>query len=213
MRDVKTKNQMRSEILNIAGKGSGKEVLAALPWEKMNSRIGEALEALLHGQEQLRNAYQSHLAASAKRQSAHDMTFALDGRLVGDIGELIAAEIFALDLLGTKAKNIDAITTEPPKRKVQIKATFQENSLSIKHGADYIVGLQLSDTGQYRVIYNGPASTVMAYLRAPKATGHAGRMNAGSRLEPISLGAWATLDLAVNDAHRIPRRKARCGRG
>lgn len=134
------------------------------------------------------------------------MTFALDGRLVGDIGELIAAEVFCLDLLGSTVKDIDAVTTMGPNRRIQIKATFQNDGLSIKHGGDYFIGLQLKDDGRFRVIYDGPAKPVLDYLRAPKAHGHAGRRNAGNRLEAISLEAWAILNLAVRDSDRIPRR-------
>lgn len=210
---MRTKNRIRSEILKSAGKQSGKEILAALPWEEMSSKIGEALKALLAGQKQLREAYRSHLAACAQRYSAQEMTFALDGRLVGDIGELIAGEVFCLDLLGTKSKNVDAVTTDHPQRKVQIKATFQKDGLSIKHGSDYFIGLQLNDAGQFRVVYNGPANTVMAYLRAPKADGHSGRKNADKALEPISLEAWSVLDLAVGDSDRIRRREPSRGGG
>lgn len=134
------------------------------------------------------------------------MTFALDGRLVGDIGELIAAEVFCLDLLGITVKDIDAVTSMGPSRRIQIKATFQNDGLSIKHGGDYFIGLQLKDDGRFRVIYDGPAKPVLDYLRAPKAHGHAGRRNAGNRLEAISLEAWAILNLAVRDSDRIPRR-------
>lgn len=210
---MNTKNQIRSEILKTAGKRSGKQVLAALPWEEMSSKIGEALKALLRGQQQLKDAYRSHLAVSARDQSAQEMTFALDGRLVGDIGELIAAEVFQLDLLGTRTKDVDAITSDQPRRKVQIKATFQEHGLSIKHGADYFVGLQLNGAGRFRVVYNGPAAPVMAYLRAPKADGHAGRRNAGKALEPLSLEAWSVLDLALAESERIPRRRSRRSNG
>jgi hypothetical protein len=203
---MKTKNQIRSDILKRASKRSGKEILAELPWEEMSSKIGDALKALLRGQKQLRDAYQSHLAASTTGQSSPQMTFALDGRLVGDIGELIAAEVFQLDLLGTSTRNVDAITSDRTQRKVQIKATFQEDGLSIKHGADYFIGLQLNNSGQFRVAYNGPACPVMVYLEAPKADGHSGRRNAGNALEPLSLEAWAVLDLAVAEPDRIPRR-------
>lgn len=206
---MKTKNQIRSEILKSTGRRSGIESLAALPWEEMGSKIGQALRVLLDGQKQLKDAYRAHLAASAQGCSPQEMTFALDGRLVGDIGELIAAEVFDLDLKGTRSKNVDAITTGLPRREVQVKATFQEDGLSIKHGADYFIGLQLNGTGQFRVVYNGPAAPVMAYLKAPKADGHLGRKNAGKALEPISLEAWSVLDLDVADADRISRRKPR----
>jgi hypothetical protein len=134
------------------------------------------------------------------------MTFSLDGRLVGDIGELIAAEIFPLDLLGTKSKNVDAETSSGPKRRVQIKATFGEDGLSIKHGSDYFIGLQLNEQAQFRVIYNGPAKPIINYLKAPASKGKKGRTHAETRLEPISLEAWAILNLDVTDNERIPFR-------
>ena len=190
----------------MSGRNSGKELLESIPWEEMSSQIGEALRALLSGRNLLREAYQAHLAKSSQKIRKQGMTFALDGRLVGDIGELIAAEVFHLDLLGTKTKDIDAVTTDGLERKVQVKATFQADGLTIKHGGDYFIGLQLNDVGKFRVIYNGPASPVMNYLKAPKAEGHTGRRNAGKSLEPISLEAWAVLNLAVTDPERIPRR-------
>lgn len=203
---MRSKNDIRSEILRQSKFKSGNELLASISWESMSRSITEALKLFLDGQNQLMRAHQDHLASSAQKREAKKMTFALDGRLVGDIGELIAAEVFCLDLLGT-TKDIDAVTTAGPNRKVQIKATFQNDSLSIKHGGDYFIGLQLKDDGRFRVIYDGPAKSVMDYLRAPKAHGHAGRRNAGDRLEAISLEAWAILNLAVNDSDRITRRK------
>ncbi len=206
---MKSKNALRAEILKLSGWRSGKKLLESIVWEGMSSKIGEALKVLLSGQKQLREAYQSHLANSTDRKPAQEMTFALDGRLVGDIGELIAAEVFCLDLLGTKTKNVDAVTTDRFNKRVQVKATFQTDGLSIKHGGDYFIGLQLNDAGKFRVIYNGPASVVMDYLRVPKAEGHVGRKNAGKALEPLSLEAWAILNLAVQNSDRIPRRTSK----
>jgi hypothetical protein len=204
---MKSKNQIRSKILKGTGNRSGKDLLASVAWEEMSSKVGEALKNLLLGQQRLREAYQSHLTSYAPGRPAPRMTFALDGRLVGDIGELIAAEIFCLELLGTRSKKVDAITTVRPKRRVQIKATFQTSSLSIKHGGAHFIGLQLSEDGRFRVVYNGRANTVVNYLKAPKAAGHGGRNNAGKALEPISLEAWSVLNLAVMDTDRVPRRK------
>ena len=185
---------------------SGKQILEKLPWKMMSSEVGKALEQLLEGRKTLRNAYREHLKNKASNKTTTEMTFSLDGRLVGDIGELIAAEIFHLDLLGTKSKNVDAETSSGPKRRVQIKATFGEDGLSIKHGGDYFIGLQLNERARFRIIYNGPAKPIMDYLKAPSFEGKTGRTHAETRLEAISLEAWAILNLAVTDEERIPLR-------
>ncbi len=175
----------------------------------MNGKMAAALKCLLQGQNALREAYQQHLVNTSRAQKKSEMTFALDGRLVGDIGELIAAEMFYLELLGTRSREIDAETTVGPKRKVQVKATFQSNGLCIRHGGDHYLGLQLHDDGRFRVLYNGPAAPVMNYLKAPKATGHKGRANAGRKLEPLTLETWAVLNLDVADGDRLARNDSR----
>jgi len=201
-----TKNDIRNDILNRHNLHSGKEALEKIPWDSMSKRVGLALKSLLRGRDNLRNAYRDHLKKTDKAGKKSEMTFALDGRLVGDIGELIAAEVFCLELLGTKSTKVDAKTTSGPKRKVQVKATFHEDGLTIKHGGDYFIGLQFNDKGKFRLIYNGPAAPVMRYLKAPASKGKKGRAHAGKRLESITLEAWAVLNLAVNDSDRIKRR-------
>ncbi len=203
---LKTKQEIRDEILNQHGFNSGKVVLESVPWDSMSENVGGALKSLLHGRDNLRKAYRDHLEKTYNGGKKSEMTFALDGRLVGDIGELTAAEIFHLELLGTKSTKVDAKTTSGPHRKVQIKATFKEEGLTIKHGGDYFIGLQFDDKGRFRVIYNGPAEPVMRYLKSP-ANGKQGRTHAGKRLESIALEAWAVLSLAVVESDRIKRRK------
>ena len=173
----------------------------------MSKKMKGALNSLLNGRDALRKAYQQHLVATANAKKTFQMTFALDGRLVGDIGELIAAEVFQLDLLGTGSKNVDAETTGSTKWRVQVKSTFVKYGLSIKHGGDHFIGLKLDDLAQFRVIYNGPAAPVMRYLKAPASHGKTGRKKAGKHLESISLEAWSVLNLDVADSDRVPRRK------
>jgi len=206
--EIASKNELRKAILNMHGMRSGREVLTALPWKAMCRSTRQALVHLLSGQKALKKRYRTHLKKNSNVSSNHEMTFALDGRLVGDIGELIAAEVFLLDLLGTKSRNVDAITTGRSEKKVQIKATFKNESLTIKHGGDYFIGLQLNNEGEYRIIYNGKAQPVLEYLRMPKAKGHDGRAGAGKKLEPITLEAWAVLNLDVKPKDRIPYRKS-----
>ena len=209
MTENQTKNAIRAEILRRHGFRNGREALDKIPWESMNGSMAAALKCLLQGRNSLRQAYQKHLENTNAAQRKSEMTFALDGRLVGDIGELIAAEVFCLELLGTRSRDIDAETTSGPTRKVQVKVTFQSNGLCIRHGEDYYLGLQLDDDGRFRVIYNGPATLVMGYLKAPKSTGHKGRANAGRKLEPLTLETWAALNLDVAGNDRIVRREQR----
>jgi hypothetical protein len=204
---VRTKQEILAGIRGSSRFRSSKKWFESADWERMNTQIRNALDYLHKGQDILRQLHQKQMAKSKGNIRSKGMTFALDGRLVGDIGELIAAEVFCIELRGTKSVNIDAVTTSIPRRKVQIKATFGKEILSIKHPRDYFLGLQLNQKGQFRVIYNGPARPVMEYLKAPRTEGHQGRKNAGNRLEPISLGAWAILNRSVRDADRIPRRK------
>ena len=209
---MQSKNAMRAKALKGTGFRSGKEALAAIEWEEMSSEVRQAVKKLLSGRDELRAAHRRHIAKSAGGSKGKEMTFALDGRLVGDIGELIAAVIFDLDLMGTKEKNVDAVTRGPYGRRVQIKATFGTGTLSMKHGGDYSLALQLSEKGQFRVIYNGPASEALKYLKLPKANGHGGRQGAGKNLEPISLSAWAALDLGIDRSRRIKRKQVAGGR-
>lgn len=202
-----TKNSIRKEALNLSGFRSGKALLASIQWETMSDGVGRALKSLVRGRDALREAYLLHVKANSPEMKHPEMTFALDGRLVGDIGELITATLFPLEILGTKSKSVDANTTVTPIRKVQIKATFGDNGLSIKHGADHFIGLQLGDTGKFRIIYNGPANPVMSYLKAPASKGKRGRTNAGTRLESLTLEAWAVLNLSLSDNQRVSPRK------
>ena len=49
--------------------------------------------------------------------------FMPDGHLVGSIGEVVAKYFYSLDLLPPSFRNLDAHTSEDPKRTVQIKLT------------------------------------------------------------------------------------------
>lgn len=85
--------------------------------------------------------------------------FTLDGRLVGDIGEVVAEELFQIKLHREVKKYYDADTTYKPKLQVQIKATFQEH-LTYNHQPDYVIGLKLFSDGHFDVVYNGPGKYI-----------------------------------------------------
>lgn len=89
--------------------------------------------------------------------------FSLDGKLVGDIGEVLAAEKYGLRLLEENAVTHDAeeITTG---RMVQIKSTFKGNSY-FPFGDDripeYFLSIMINEEGEISEIFNGPGRFVV----------------------------------------------------
>lgn len=75
------------------------------------------IEPLLAARDRLRERY----ASSGLR-------FTLDGNLVGDIGEAIAAELFGIELSARCGSAVDGFTKGPNRKSVQVKAsgTFRE---------------------------------------------------------------------------------------
>lgn len=111
----------------------------------MNSKeIAEGLRHIFKGIEHLKKAFP-------------ERTFPIDGRLVGDIGEVLAALEFDLILHERSQPNHDATTSDG--RNVQIKATFKD-SLTFRTVPDYYLGIKLSPDGGHKVIFNGPGRLI-----------------------------------------------------
>jgi hypothetical protein len=108
------------------------------------SNIAEALKLIFHGIRQLKRAFPGK-------------EFTIDGRLVGDIGEVIAALEYDIELFDVLRKGHDGQT--PEGRLVQVKATFKD-SLTFKSVPDYYLGLKLHEGGTYEEIYNGPGKVI-----------------------------------------------------
>tara|TARA_R110002050_G_scaffold158249_1_gene287511 strand:+ start:7556 stop:8044 length:489 start_codon:yes stop_codon:yes gene_type:complete len=85
--------------------------------------------------------------------------FTLDGRLVGDIGEVIVEELFDITLYDKLEKYYDAYASYDEKIKIQIKATFKE-SLTYNHSPDYYIGIKLFENGEFKIVYNGPGKYI-----------------------------------------------------
>jgi hypothetical protein len=124
--------------------------------------------------------------------------FTLDGRLVGDIGEVIAEELFQIKLFGKLEHHYDALTTYEPKLKVQIKATFKEH-LTYNHEPDYYIGIKLFENGDYKVIYNGPGKYIHDAFNHRKDIGKKLLLFPNFKLEELSM--------KIDDSERILLRK------
>jgi hypothetical protein len=123
--------------------------------------------------------------------------FTLDGRLVGDIGEAVAAELFQIELHEKLIQHYDAFTTYEPKLDVQIKATFKE-SLTYNHAPDYYIGIKLYENGDFKVIYNGPGKYIHEEYKH--------RKNIGEKLLSFPIIKLKGIDAAIDESERIKYR-------
>lgn len=118
--------------------------------------ITTGLKLIFQGIDKLRNAFDGH------------RKFTIDGRLVGDIGEVIAALEYDLELDKVSQPIHDATT--PDGRNVQIKATFKE-SLTFSFVPDYYLGFRLFPDGSYEEIFNGPGKDIYDHWASRKGIG------------------------------------------
>lgn len=190
------------EISRKALSKEGAKVLKALPWRSFPKRISLGLGHLTAGQAELQKL-------SRERAASGDhpvRNFALDGKLVGDIGEILAAEIAPVTLLEDNAPKYDARLTGNSNIRIQVKSSFCDDSISIKHGYGRMLALKLDieDGGRFRVVFDGPASIPWQYVNANKKTGQRiTKKEAVEELKPLRLGTWTLLDGLVETKHRI----------
>jgi len=122
--------------------------------------------------------------------------FTIDGRLVGDIGEIIAALEYDVVLHETSQPNHDADTSDG--RRVQIKATFKD-SLTLRFIPDYYLGFKLFPDGQHQEIFNGPGQVLYERYKHRKGI--------GEKLLPLPVTELQRLATTVPPHDRIPLRK------
>jgi hypothetical protein len=136
-------------------------------------------------------------AVSMLQEAYPGKPFTPDGRLVGDIGEVVASLAYALTLNEGLTKHHDAITDDG--RHVQIKTTFGTTlTFPVHHVPDYYLGIRMNRDGTFEEIYNGPGHLIQEQLsgRKPTKTGlHGGLMAMLKRLNQ-----------QVPDSERIPKR-------
>ena len=93
--------------------------------------------------------------------------FTLDGRLVGDLGEVLAEQNYRITLYEKLEKDYDAITSD--NKKVQIKATFKDH---INYPGNYVpemfLALKINPDGTFEEIYNGPGKYIHKLIKRRK---------------------------------------------
>lgn len=109
-----------------------------------------------------------HYQAVLDRQgSAVELKFTLDGNLVGDIGEALAAQLFGVRLVETKStEGIDGYA--PDGRTVQVKATGTGRGPAfrcVETRADQLLFFDLDlDRCRGTVVFNGPEHYAVRHL-------------------------------------------------
>jgi hypothetical protein len=149
--------------------------------------IPEAIKQLLAIVEKLRTAYKDQ-----------NKQFTLDGRLVGDIGEVLVEEIYEIKLFEDLQKHHDATCFAG--RLVQIKATMK-NSLTfpVDHIPLYYIGIKIHGDGTFTEVFNGPGAIAWEAVKNRKIT--------KTNLHSVSISALSKLNETVQANDRIPVRK------
>jgi hypothetical protein len=121
----------------------------------VHQSIAEGLSWIFRGIEALKAAFP-------------DRKFTIDGRLVGDIGEIIANLEYDLILDGISRPSYDAKTVDG--RDMQIKATFKDQ-LTFKTANGLYLGFKLDPRGDYEEVFNGPADLIFRHFAKRKNIG------------------------------------------
>lgn len=121
----------------------------------MRQDINEGLALIFQGIARLKSAFPSR-------------AFTIDGRLVGDVGEVIAALEYDLTLDVVQRSDHDAITADG--RRVQIKATFKD-TLTFRTRPDYYLGFKLFPDGSHEEVFNGPGHVIWDRYASRKGIG------------------------------------------
>lgn len=93
--------------------------------------------------------------------------FTLDGKLVGDIGEVLAAEKYGLTLYPENTVVYDGIELATG-REVQIKSSFKNYSyFPYGETPEYFLSLNILENGDLEELFNGPGQYIVDhYIKA-----------------------------------------------
>lgn len=109
-----------------------------------------------------RNNVRDHYASSG-------LSFTLDGNLVGDLGEALAADLFGLNLIARNGTGIDGYA--PDGRTVQVKASGTKRGPAFRMvdtRAQHLLFFHLDmDACKAHLLFNGPEEIALAALQVP----------------------------------------------
>lgn len=126
--------------------------------------------------------------------------FTLDGRLVGDIGEVLVEDAYDVSLFEDMKKHHDGESSDG--RLVQIKATMK-TSLTFPgdHIPNYYLGVQIHPDGTFTEVFNGPGAIAWEAVKGRGAT--------KNNLYSVPVSVLKKLQAKVPSGDRIPLRSKR----
>lgn len=123
--------------------------------------------------------------------------FTLDGRLVGDLGEVLAEENYKITLFDKIRHSYDATTSD--NKMVQIKASFKDKlTFPTDHVPELFLGLKINSDGSFEEIYNGPGKYIKESIGKRKSP--------YNRLHLLSMKKLSNLSAKVPEKERIKKK-------
>jgi hypothetical protein len=153
--------------------------------------IGESRITIPEAVKQMLKIVEHLCAAYPKKR------FTLDGRLVGDIGEVLVEDAYDLTLFGDVKKHHDGVSVDG--RLVQIKATMKDSlTFPGDHVPDYYIGVKIGSDGTFVEVFNGPGEVAGSAIKT--------RAKTKTNLHSIPISTLTKLQLLVDPNKRIPLR-------
>jgi len=125
--------------------------------------------------------------------------FTLDGRLVGDLGEVIVKQNYHIELFEKVVAKYDG--KDRLGRNVQIKATLQDTlgfPCKYEDVPDYYIGIKIFNDGTFEEIYNGPGKNIWERIKD--------RKNTKNSLDAISINPLKNINASNKKIDRINRK-------
>jgi hypothetical protein len=119
---------------------------------------------------------QIYSAVTALEEMVPGRHFTPDGRMVGSMGEAMAAKRYGIKLYRPSHAKFDGLKDG---KEIQIKAT-QKHGVELKHGGGTLLVLKINHDGSFEEIYSGDANRVWNSLSHRKVS-RAGEMSSSLR--------------------------------